>query len=529
MIISFLRGGGGGSSRLQTKSFTAESNHSQTTVLPDTGYDGMSALNLYVDTGWDMANVNNNEITGLTSSDLLGFSEGIKDYFFYGCTLIESVDLPGSITKLYKGAFKGCTGLTTINLDNVQACGQEVFSGCTSLSGGITLGATGLTTSLFSGCYNITSITCNNVVSIADSSLTGCSGLTFIDMSSRNTELGVPTLASASVFDDLDPGYLISVPADLYDTWIATAPWNQVASHIIGPYYATTKYTTTEANQTKNILYQAGNYNFIIDGTAVTYTSEDGITYTFEEPGEHTVIYLYDSAQVDSRAEYSDIESFKASAAMGSMANYGLCYCYNLQSVDLNNITSIGSNVFRSSSALTSLDLSNVHSMGNNALRDSYLTEINFGSGLTNVGYNLCNHSQEATAVTFAEGTTGLTSFQTLGDNMTALQEIVFPDCIQSYCQSSMSYALIAGATSLSAVTFGSGATSFIGLVFGGSMPNLTTINCYASNEPTLSHLGEGVFSAVTGNTGTLHVPSGATYTNWASELGANWTVVDDL
>ena len=54
----------------------------------------------------------------------------------------------------------------------------------------------------------------------------------------------------------------------------------------------------------------------------------------------------------------------------------------------------------------------------------------------------------------------------------------------------------------------------------------LVSISCYNPTEPTINATS---FNTITANTGTLHIPSGSTYSNWAAALGSNWTVVDDL
>ena len=56
-------------------------------------------------------------------------------------------------------------------------------------------------------------------------------------------------------------------------------------------------------------------------------------------------------------------------------------YCSSLTSIDVSNVTSIGSNAFDSCSSLTSIDLSNVTSIGRNAFAHcSSLTSIHFAA-----------------------------------------------------------------------------------------------------------------------------------------------------
>lgn len=85
------------------------------------------------------------------------------------------------------------------------------------------------------------------------------------------------------------------------------------------------------------------------------------------------------------------------------------------------------------------------------------------------------------------------------------------------------------GCTALTEITFDEymldiGGGDGVNNTFDGCT-SLTTISCYNPNEPAIN----GSFNTITANTGTLHIPSGASYPSWETALGSNWTVVDDL
>lgn len=80
------------------------------------------------------------------------------------------------------------------------------------------------------------------------------------------------------------------------------------------------------------------------------------------------------------------------------------------------------------------------------------------------------------------------------------------------------------GCTSLTAVTLDEHCVRVGETAFDGCTA-LVLINCGNPNQPTTY----GAFNTITSNTGTLHIPSGAVYTTFATDLGNNWTVVDDL
>jgi len=92
--------------------------------------------------------------------------------------------------------------------------------------------------------------------------------------------------------------------------------------------------------------------------------------------------------------------------------------------------------------------------------------------------------------------------------------------------QPSINSELFSGCTNLTSVTFDQNCT-MIGDTAFIDCTALTVINCYATTAPSMS--GSGPISTITANTGTMHIPSGSTYTDWSTALGNNWTVVDDL
>jgi len=75
-----------------------------------------------------------------------------------GNTAITSVTLPSTVTEIGENAFKGCTGLASINLENVHVIGANAFNGCTSLTS-IEVGSLNdLHYSSFMGCSSLETV-----------------------------------------------------------------------------------------------------------------------------------------------------------------------------------------------------------------------------------------------------------------------------------------------------------------------------------------------------------------------------------
>ena len=61
-------------------------------------------------------------------------TEVISDSAFRGCTSLEQINIPDSVTRIGHSAFENCTSLRQINIpDSVTSIGGGAFSYCTSL------------------------------------------------------------------------------------------------------------------------------------------------------------------------------------------------------------------------------------------------------------------------------------------------------------------------------------------------------------------------------------------------------------
>ena len=59
----------------------------------------------------------------------------IGGYAFLGCTSLESITIPDSVTSIGGGSFARCTSLTSVTIpDGAASIGSYAFSGCTSLT-----------------------------------------------------------------------------------------------------------------------------------------------------------------------------------------------------------------------------------------------------------------------------------------------------------------------------------------------------------------------------------------------------------
>ena len=112
---------------------------------------------------------------------------------FKDCTGITSITIPNSVTSIGNYDFYGCTGLTSITIPNsVTSIGSNAFGYCTSLTS-ITIpnSVTSIGVWAFCSCDGLTSITIpDSVTSIGYGAFEYCSGLTNITIPNSVTSIG---------------------------------------------------------------------------------------------------------------------------------------------------------------------------------------------------------------------------------------------------------------------------------------------------------------------------------------------------
>lgn len=104
---------------------------------------------------------------------------------FKDCTGLTSVIIPSSVTSIGQSAFEGCTGLIDIIIPNsVSSIGTYAFHGCIGLTS-VTIPSTvaSIEANEFSGCTGLVSVIIpNGVSSIGYNAFQGCTGLTSVSI-----------------------------------------------------------------------------------------------------------------------------------------------------------------------------------------------------------------------------------------------------------------------------------------------------------------------------------------------------------
>ena len=125
----------------------------------------------------------------------------IKNYAFNGCTGLQSVTIPNSVTEIGQYAFYNCTGLRSATIgDGVTSIGYEAFCNCKGLTS-ITIpnSVTTISNYAFQNCVGLTSADIpNSATSIGSGAFSGCSGLKSATIGSGVTSMGSSAFSGCS-------------------------------------------------------------------------------------------------------------------------------------------------------------------------------------------------------------------------------------------------------------------------------------------------------------------------------------------
>ena len=122
-----------------------------------------------------------------TSNDVIG------EYAFKGCSGLTSLNLPAGITEIGSQAFSGCSGLTSLTLPaGITEIGGSAFWDCSGLTSlNLPAGITSIGERAFSGCSGLTSLTLPaGITKIDDGAFWDCSGLTSLNLPAGITSIG---------------------------------------------------------------------------------------------------------------------------------------------------------------------------------------------------------------------------------------------------------------------------------------------------------------------------------------------------
>ena len=121
---------------------------------------------------------NNNNLKTVDFSACTNFTT-FGQQAFIGCTGLETIVLPDTITSMGSSVFQNCTSLKTIDWPSgMTTIPNSTFNGCTSLVFEIPSNITKIGSSAFKNCTSLTSLTIpDGVTELGDDTFSGCTSL----------------------------------------------------------------------------------------------------------------------------------------------------------------------------------------------------------------------------------------------------------------------------------------------------------------------------------------------------------------
>lgn len=141
-------------------------------------------------------------------------SEGFKS-----AKNITELIIPSSIKIVNSDAFKSCTGLTKVDLGNIETIGANAFMGCTSLTSveiPKTLTDAGYYYAIFNGCTNLTEITFEDGATTIPSMLCKSTNITKVKIPSSVKSIGAETFKDCVSLTEVDLGNVESIGANAF-------------------------------------------------------------------------------------------------------------------------------------------------------------------------------------------------------------------------------------------------------------------------------------------------------------------------
>ena len=506
---------------------------------------------------------------------------GFNNYYgpFDDCAKLKSVTFADGITNIPSGLFAGCTGIESIEIpDTVTSIYTYAFYNSSIQSVKIGSGLTTIYSNAFDGCKNLTGINLpETLTSIGYEAFRDCINLGTIEFPESLIEInGYAFYGCDSLTDIKLPSNLQTLKyeafgscANLQSVWIPKTITNETSYNGFNNYYG----PFDDCAKLKSVTFADGITN-IPSGLFAGCTGIESI----EIPDTVTSIYTY--------AFYnSSIQSVKIGSGLTTIYSNAFDGCKNLTGINLpETLTSIGDSAFQNCSSLTSIKLpSKITRIENNtfygcssmttaelpeALKSigeyafygcealegivipdkTYLIEndafencsalksLKSGTGLRTVEYNAFRNCDALTEVALQEGVT------TIGNNAfydcDGLETIAIPNSVTSIGTS-----LLSGCEKLKNVTLGTGITQIPASMFY-QCPKLESIalpykvtsigdSAFANSTSfksitiprSVTTFGSNIFSYPAKL--TIYGVSGTKAETYAGEIGATFVPID--
>ena len=155
----------------------------------------------------NLANIGKDLISGITT---------LRDYAFYSCANLISIEIPDSIAKLENQVFYGCPNLTTVKLPTtVTVIRANAFTGCSKLVNINLENVEQLSAQPFNSCTSLKEIDLSSTITITNSAFSGCTSLEKVIIGEKLSSIGATTFSGCSSLNTVIYNKICSVASDV--------------------------------------------------------------------------------------------------------------------------------------------------------------------------------------------------------------------------------------------------------------------------------------------------------------------------
>ena len=367
----------------------------------------------------------------------------IPESCFYGCSSLESVTIPESLTTLGDGAFSSCQSLKAIKIPSkVTAIPDYCFFACSSLeSVTIPEGVTTIGSGAFQSC-NLNALTLpSTITSIGNYAFGRNNNLQSIICSATIP----PTLGDNAFSNGITPS--IKVPISSIAAYKQANGWKDFTNYYGGDVV------------NNGITYRIDENGATITAAEATLTEANIPSAVEFEGNQYPVIKINDNVFADN----TNLTAVTLPDGLVEIGNYAFSGCKNLESVTLpESLTTLGDYAFSSCKSLKTIKIpSGVTTIPDQCFDGcSSLESVTIPEGVTTIGGHAfygCNLN----ALTLPE------SLTTLGDRAFSgcknLESVTLPESLKTF-----GYNAFEACKSLKAIKIPSGVTTIPYQCFNG-------------------------------------------------------------
>ena len=388
--------------------------------------------------------------------------EAIYNEAFKGCTSLESVQIPNSVTTIGECAFEGCSGLKGVDIpDSVTTIEYGAFSNCDGLTGVVLPNSvTCLSPAVFSDCDNLKSVTIgddlamvtnyNGTVSLLQYAFNNCKQLAEIIVSETHK-------------------YCKSVGGNLYTKDGSVLLWYMQGK---------TQTSFSVPSGVTTVFHEAFEGNSYLTSVEIPNSVTTIGDEAFYECSSLTSVEFGDSVtSIGYRAfgDCTNLTSIEIPDSVTTIDDHTFIDCSSLTEVIIGDgVTSIGEGVFYGCSSLTSIEVST----GNNTYSDID------GNIYSKDGKTLILYAPGKTATQFAIPDGVITIGDDAFSHCDSLTNVVIPDSVTS-----IGWTAFYACSNLTSIYYKGTAEEWAEITIDLSNEKLaeTTKYYYSETEPTTS------------------------------------------